>query len=312
MSPLGLATQTQVFVGNYFWPIGILLLATALAVYAAYHLNARRDIDQGYFPDKPGPATAGNLLNSVYGFIWRLIRNTLIGWAIGLFLLGAVFGVVLGDVETILTEDIFFAQLVPYSPYHTQTELFAVMLNVLLAAFGAIPVLILMFKLRAEEKFYRTEKIFSTKATRKSYLLGYYIVALGASVLMPFLTMMGIWLFSIPVLNEPMSFANSISAMMVYVPALWVMLGVATFAVGAFPKKSAIIAWGFFGYAFLLVFFGDVLAFPNWLMNLSPFEVIPQIPVDEVNFAILTLLAVIGAAFSAVGFFFFGKRDIAP
>ncbi|MCL2677551.1 MAG: hypothetical protein FWE85_00680 [Clostridiales bacterium] len=58
LSPLGLATRSQIYVNNYIWP-ALLLLLLAVAVSAiAYKLNTIRDLGQGFIAAKPGRANA--------------------------------------------------------------------------------------------------------------------------------------------------------------------------------------------------------------------------------------------------------------
>ena len=99
-SPLGWVLGAEVYVNNYWWPILLTLgMAFALVILALY-LNAIRDLESGFLPSKPGRKYASLFLQSPLGLTLRLQRTGLIAWAIGMYILGASYGSVLGDMES--------------------------------------------------------------------------------------------------------------------------------------------------------------------------------------------------------------------
>jgi ABC-2 type transport system permease protein len=48
----------------------------------------------------------------------------------------------------------------------------------------------------------------------------------------------------------------------------------------------------------------------DWAVKLTPFGYVPDLPMDDINFATMGVLTLIAAALSAIGFYFYGKRDI--
>jgi len=309
VSPLGLPLRAKAFVSNQPWPFFIMLILSFILFSISYLLNARRDIGQGLFPEKQGRDYASNFLRTPLGLVWQQNRNTLFSWAIVLFGFGAALGGILRDAEHFAGENGAFQMLMPTSADFSAVELFTTFLNVGFAIVCVAPVLILVFKVLREEKEGRAEPILSRAISRPYYLASFTALAFVASMLMPFITTVGLWAVSSLMMETPLAFGPLVHSMMVYIPALWTMLGLSIFFVGVFPKAAA-FCWAYFTYIFMLGFFGELLGVPRWAMLLSPFYHIPQLPLDDMR--ILPLLALTAAALTLVacGLVFYRRRDV--
>jgi len=110
--------------------------------------------------------------------------------------------------------------------------------------------------------------------------------------------------------NDPTTIGGLIQAFMVYLPAIWVMIGVAVFISGLLPRATGVV-WGYFGFIFVVSFLGGMPGLlPEWMQNISPMKHIPQLPLDEMTFTPLIVLAVIACVLAAAGFIFFRKRNL--
>lgn len=63
-------------------------------------------------------------------------------------------------------------------------------------------------------------------------------------------------------------------------------------------------------YCFIVTYLGGLLDFPEWVKNLSVFELIPQIPLDDLTFKPLIMLTLGSLVVSFVGFLGYNRRDI--
>ena len=309
ISPLGLPQRAEVFVSNHIWPIIIMLIYGLILYGLAYAFNIRRDIAQGLIPEKQGRSHASIFLRSSLGLIWRQTRIVLLSWAIGLFGFGAAMGGILRDAEYIAGESGAFQMLLPHSADFTAIELLVMYLNVGFVVICAAPVLIMIFKLISEEKEGRVESILSGAISRQHYLSGYILLALATSFVMPFVTGFGLWFVSLVMMEYPLKFISTIHSIMVYVPSLWVMLGLGVFAVGIIPKAS-VLCWVYFVYIFIVGFFGDMLNMPKWSINLSPISHVPQLPLEDMQLGTLVILTLIALVLTAIGLIFYRKRDV--
>jgi len=309
ISPFGVLMRAQVFVSNYYWPVSI-IVALALGLCAlAYVLYARRDIDQGYIPQRQGPAVASELLVTPLGLAWRLTRNGFLAWTVGMLALGASLGGLMGEAETFAAESEIFMAMMPASLDFTVTQLFTMLLNVLLAIVCIAPVISMALKQHAEEREHRAEYILGAAVSRTRYMLSYMTIAFAASLVMPLVTAFGLWLVGGITMAEPLGFGTMLWAIMVYVPALWVMLGLCMFIIG-FAPKLALLCWAYFGYAFIIGFFGDLLSLPEWAIRLSPIGFVPMIPLDDVQALPMLGLVGVAAILTAGGVFFYRRRDL--
>ncbi|MCL2402125.1 MAG: ABC transporter permease [Oscillospiraceae bacterium] len=306
LSPLGLAQRTQVYVGNYVWPVVILVLACAIMTVAAYRLNARRDIDQGFIAARPG-ARDGRL-KTPFGFTYRLVRNSLIAWFIIMLLLGASYGSLLGDIETFVAESEFYQMVIGANDEFTTAEMFVTMVNAMAALTCLVPVLMAVLKLRTEEREGRAEHLLTRSVSRIKYLSAFAAPALVMSVLFQLATAIGLYISAAAVLDVPVAFAFLVRSNLVYLPALWITLGVAIFLIGILPRATGAV-WAYFGFSFFTAFMGRMLNLPGWLVRLSPFGYIPQLPVDEIRYSVLLTLITVAAVLTALGFVFYKRRD---
>jgi len=312
ISPLGLVLRAQVYVGNYIWPI-LILLAVAVAITAvAYKLNSTRDIDQGFIPQRPGRPEAKKSLLSALGLAKRLLMGSVIVWVIVMFSLGASYGSILGDIDEFVANNEFYQMLLGESEEFSTTVLFAAMQNAMMAIVALIPLVMIILRARGEEKEGRTEAVLAAAVKRNVYLAGFVGIAFVASVLMQLANTIGLYLAAIAVLPDPgeLPLYMLLQANLVYLPALWIMMGLTVLLLGALPKATAAI-WAYFGLVFLMVFIGrmpDML--PGWVGYLSPFHYIPELPVDDMSWPAIIVLTVIAICLTVAGFFFYNRRDV--
>ena len=312
VSPMGLIQRSQVFVENYWWPIAILALEAALVVAAAYALNAGRDMGQGFIQAKPGRGDASSLLRSPFGLAFRLSRNTLIIWLLGVFALGVAYGAILGDIEEFVANSDFYSQLIGVNDEYTVAQMFVSMVTFIMSLIALVPVMMVAIKPRGEERDGRAEQVLSKAVSREKYLMSYTVLALATSVLVQMAIALGIYISAVSVLADPgdLALGYLMQANLVFLPAIWVMVGIATLLIGLRPKATTAV-WGYYGFVFFIFFVGRIPnLFPDWLNKLSPFGHVPQLPVDNINYVTLLGMTILAAAMTAGGIFFYKRREV--
>ncbi|MCL1843374.1 MAG: hypothetical protein FWF79_06140 [Defluviitaleaceae bacterium] len=340
ISPLGLVLRTQAYVQNNWWPIWIMLATTAAITAIAFKINAMRDIDQGLIPARAGRSHGSFLMKTTFGLSFKLLRTSLICWIIGMFLLTASYGAVLGGLDDFIAQSEMYQQLmlgpvgvdidalqelepearaaemhsVVNAMGFTIPELFVGMITNIMGIFVTVPVILFALKVKAEEKDIRAESILATKVCRNKYLAGFVCLAFASAVIIQLAQAIGMHSAAAAMLDNPadLSLGFLVRANLAYVPALWTMIGFTVFLIGFMPNVVGAV-WGFFGYSFLMMFFGRLGAFPDWLAWLSPFHhtpVLPLPPGESISIVTLSLLTAIAAALTICGFVFYNKRDI--
>jgi len=337
ISPLGLVLRAQFYIYNNLWPIWIMLGTTVGITTLAYCLNAIRDIDQGMIPTRPGRARGGFLLKSAPGLTFRLQRFGVIMVVVGMLCLGASYGAVLADVESFVASnemyqtlmlapagiDISILEGLPIEEAiavmnrdlqifgFTIVELFSGFISGMMALMGLAALIVFVKKAKTEEKEIRTELVLAASVSRTKYLIGYVATALVLAALLQAAVGLGMFGMAQTTLANPgdISLGFVLRSAMVYVPALWVMVGITVLLVGLWPKATGFI-WAYFGLTFFLDMFGRIEFLPVWFTYLTPFGFVPQLPMDEINWLVMAMMVLVAAIFIVVGFVGYGKRDI--
>ena len=308
-SPLGWILRTEVYVNNYWWPIILTVGASLVIVAFALYLNSIRDLGAGFIPAKPGRKTASSFLQNPLGLSLRLQRTAIMGWLFGMFMLGASYGSIFGDVETFFADNELMQQMIPSIPGFSITEQFLTMLLTIISMAAAIPAILMILKLRGEEKNNRTEHLFA-RAVSRTRLMGSYLTM---SIVVGFLAMaisaIGLWSAGAAVMDDPIALGTIFNASMAFLPAIWIMTGVAVFLVGYIPQGVG-LTWLYLAYSFVIVYLGGILQFPDWMSTITPFGHIPRVPIETMTFTTFSILTVIALALIALGFMGYNKRDI--
>jgi len=338
LSPLGLLSRTWAYVENSWLPVVILLGYAAGFTALAYRLCSLRDIDQGLFPARPGKAHGSRLMQSSFGLNFRLLRLSIIVWMSVLFIVGFSYAVVLADIDTFIAGNELYRDMIlgptgltdyfnfddmPTEQIIEQMntvlgtaglsviQLFANMISFVMAMMALVPVLMFILKAKAEEKAIRAELIFATRESRTKYLAGLVVISFACAVLVQLAQAIGLYSMVPSMLDNPSDLPLSflLQSVMVYVPALWIMGGLAVLMVGLFPKRVGWI-WAYYGFTFFVMMYARMLPEIAWLANLTPLGWVPQLPMDEINGIVMALMSVGGIALAAVGIMFYNRRDI--
>ncbi|WP_332691735.1 ABC transporter permease [Halalkalibacter lacteus] len=308
-SPFGWILKTEVYVNNDWWPVILTVGAAIVVVVITLFLNENRDLESGFFPSKPGRKYASRLLQSPIGLAFRLQRTGIIAWAIGMYVLGVSYGSVFGDLESFFTNNEMMSEMLSPVEGLSLTEQFLAMLMSVISMICTVPALMFMLKLKAEEKKERMDHLLSRAVSRMRVMGSYLILSMFFGSVMLFLALLGLWSASIAVMDEAILFPMMFEAAMVYLPAMWMMVGLAVLFIGFFPQLTG-FSWLYLGYSFLVVYLGGLLQFPEWMGKLSPFGHVPQLPVEEMDSSSVLMLTCIAAVLIVVGFIGYRKRDI--
>lgn len=309
ISPLGLVLRTQVYVNNYCWPVFIILASSVLIFALSLYLNSIRDLGAGFIQTRPGRARASRLLLSPLGLAFRLQKNSIIAWTLGMLILGVSYGSILGDLEGFINSSELIRQMIPEIAGKGMTESFITMLMTILSILGTIPVLLFILRLKGEEKKGRTEQILAAAVSRKSLLASFAAIGLMAIPLIQLMSVLGLWSSAAFVMEDPLSFSTIIKLGLVHLPAMLFMAALAVVLIGFLPGLTGLV-WLYLGYSFFVVYMGEMLKLPNWLEKLSPFGYIPQLPLEGADIARLSIMAGLAIALIVAGFIGYRQRDI--
>lgn len=309
ISPLGLILRIKVYVENLWWPVVIMLLLCIAFSALAFYLCGKRDMGEGLIPARPGKKNASGLLNSAEGLAWRLLRTSFITWTITVLFLGVAYGSIMGDLESFISTNEIFQQIFTSSGTETMTEQFIGFLMVIMAVLNTIPCLSFILKARSQERGGYAENVLSRSISRGNQMMSYFLISVIASVLMPVMTAVGFWSSSYAVMENPIKLSVYLKAIIVYVPAVWLLIGVAMALIAYLPRYAS-FSWALLGYSFFIVYFGSVMDLPDWMKKLSPYAYIPKIPLEELKLVNIVILVIISTVLAVLGFAGYRSRDM--
>ena len=316
ISPLGLAQRSQFFVGNHILPQIVMLIVADVLFLAAYKLNTMRDIDQGFIPIRPGRYEAKKSLLSPFGLAMRLSRGTIVVWAIVAFVFAASYATILGDIEDFIMGNEMYQQLLGLGGLDL-AELggmlvlnFATMITFIMTIMLTAPVIMIAQRLKSEEKEGRVEFVLSCAVDKKRLLVNYLLIASVAAVILQVAFALGMYSTAAAMLDPvPFTLGDMMAAALVYLPAIWVVIGLSGLML-ALGKKYAGIIWVYFIAMFFIFFLGNFGILSEFLSYLSVFYYIPPVPIED--FAVLpaVVLTVVAVAAGVGSVVLYGRRDI--
>lgn len=312
LSPFGWANQIRPYDADRWWllalPVGFAVAATGLA----FAFTSRRDFGAGLLAVRGGPATASPRLLSPLGLAWRLQRNALFGWAIGVVVLAVPMGALGDEVDDLFAENEAAAEMIAQlgggsglvdAFLSTMLRLFA-----LVIAGYAVQALL---RMRAEESTGPLEGVLATAVSRPRWMAGHVFCALLGTVGLILLagagTGAGFGLTAGDVPGETLALAG---AALAHVPAALALAGVVLLLFGLLPRWSVELSWTALIACLLLWQLGGVLDLPQPVLNVSPFTHTPSLPGGDLAPLPLAVLLAVAVALGAAGLALFRRRDL--
>jgi ABC-2 type transport system permease protein len=309
LSPIGWAQRSYPYLDDRWWPLSLMLAAALVTGALGYVLSVRRDVGLGLRPAKRGRREATHALTHPLGFALRLQRGTLAAFAAALLVLGAMYGSILGDVEGMLKNVPAVDGALKKTGGSSLVESFASIVMIVNAVIAAVCVVLAVLRPRAEEDAGRAEALLATGLSRTRWVASHLIVGLLGGTLAMLLSGVGFGLAGAASTGEHQLMLSLPGAALAYAPALWVTGGVAVLLFGWLPRASA-AAWLVPVYAFVVGYLGQILQFPGWLNDISPFGHVPELPANDMRWTPMVVLTAVAVALLSAGLVGLRRRDL--
>lgn len=312
VSPIGWYQQLRAFGDERWWVLGLMLAFTAAMTMTAYAMAARRDIDAGLLPARPGPPVADDALRRPIALAWRLQRGMLAGWIVAIAVWSAVIGSLADGVADLIGDNEQMAEIVELlggADDIVDTYLALVFAIVGLAA--AVYAMQATLRLRTEETALRAEPVLATRVRRTTWVASHLTFALVGPAVLLVVSGLAMGLVHGLLTGEPgAQIARLVGSALVQLPATWVLAGVALALFGLVPRLTTVV-WGVLVACLLIGQLGAVLQLDQWILNLSPFTHVPPLPAASLTWTPLLGLTAVAAALIATGTVGTRRRDIA-
>lgn len=306
LSPIGWYQAMWGYSGDRWWP-GLLLLAGAAGlVAAAFAVFERRDFGSGVIATRPGPDRVSDRMVGALGFAWHLQRPSVLGWLLGMFTLGFTFGT-FGDDMTILGDSVLTDALVPDA--NALIDSFYAFMALFVALIGAAFTISSALRPRGEEDDHRVEAVLATALPRRSWLLGHLTVTLLGSLVLLAVAGLGMGVGYAVFTGDQSAIWRLTTVVLSFLPGV-LLLGAIACVLYGFAMRLAWLAWLVLVFCIVVLIFGELLRFPQWVQDLSPFShfaLVPAEPMAWAPFFVVLALAVAAGAAGVVGFL---RRDL--
>ncbi|GAB2744431.1 ABC transporter permease [Nocardioides pakistanensis] len=309
LSPMGWSQQVRVYDDNRWWPLALSVLLSVVLMGAAVALESRRDLGSGVFPARPGPAEARPRLGTVVGLSWRLQRGSILGWSVGLFAIGLLYGSFSRSIENMIEDNPELEQYFAQTGASSIVEAFFATAMLLMAIAASGFAVSSALRTRAEESADRLESVLATAVSRPRWLLGSLLVTLLGTAVVVGVSGLGIGISYAATAGESADVLRMTGYALAYLPAPLLLAALAVLLVGWLPRASG-AAWAALALVFVIGWLGDLLELPTWVDDISPFSHLPAAPAEELQLlpaAVLSALVLGTVLLGGVGF---RRRDI--
>lgn len=309
VTPFGWLERTRAEGETNPWPLLLAVLASGVLVGTAFVLQSRRDFGQGLLAPRPGPARA-RLTANVWGLALALHRGPLVAWLATFAGLGAIFGTLVTAIGGLLADNPAMAVLLAAGGADAADFSFAFVVTVLqiVAVIAAVLGVQVVLRVYAEETDLHVELLLAGSLRRSTYLASNVAVALVATALAMLAagTSLGLVASS---RDDTITLGDVVAQAAATLPGVWVLVGLAVAAVGAFPGQR-VIAWLGVVATFALTLLGPTFKLPEWALGLSPLHHVPNVRAVPVEWGGVVALCLVAATLTAAGFVGFRRRDL--
>ncbi|MEV5954821.1 ABC transporter permease [Streptomyces sp. NPDC051987] len=303
LSPLGWLENLRPFAAERWWVLLLFAAAVLGQGLAAYALAARRDLGMSFFPARPGPATGR--LGSAAALAWRLQRGVVLGWSLGFFLAGVVYGGLTEGAADLVGDNKNARQIFERMGGQSGlTDAFLASMVGMLGLIAALYVVTSVLRLNAEETSGRAEPLLAAPVSRLRWAAGHLTIAFVGAALIMLLAAAG---FAVGYGKEV---GPIIGACLVQLPAVWVVGGVAVLLYGVAPRFCAPASWGVAVAALLIGWVGPALNAPRPVLDLSPFGHLPKLPGGGMEWGPVATLTGLAVVLAGAGLAGLRRRDM--
>jgi ABC-2 type transport system permease protein len=308
LSPIGWYQGMHAFSGLRWWPLLLLLAAAAATTAVALVVFGRRDFGAGVLPARPGPARASAALGSGFGLAWRLQRAAVVGWTVGMFLMGLAYGSMGTDVGDLLGDSEVSREMFAQGGSDIVDGFYATAI-VLLALMSCGFAVSSALRPRNDESEGRAEVLLATGMSRTRWLASNMLVTVVGSVLVVLASGLGLGVGYAQAADDPAALVELTVATLPYVAPVLVTSACARLLFGLAPRAAA-LAWLVLVFAVVVLMFGQLLGIPDWLQALSPFDHLALVPAEPFRWAPFLGVSAVAAALAGAGLVAFARRDV--
>jgi ABC-2 type transport system permease protein len=311
LSPYGWMDNLRAFGDTSWTALGLLLAAPlGLGVLCAA-LRARRDTGAGVLASRDERRPHNRLLGSPLGFAFRCSRAVLAAWGLGLAAYAGLIGSMLPTLVDYLAKDPEMRKAL--TAYGIDVEdITTGMVGFMSWMFGLGFALFACWRVgaaRTEEDSGRADLLLARPVTRGRWLGGHLLLAAASVLLLATTTGLSMWAGG-ALTGAALSPGQALGATWNTVPVALLLLAVAVLLLATRPRVTVAGSASLAVLGYLLPVLGKALGLPVWVRDLSPFQHLAVVPVQEYAVTSGLLMLVVATAVAALGVAAFARRDL--
>lgn len=309
-NPMSWTYLTYPFTENNWYFLIYLVLFIVIGQVIALVLEGNRDIGSGYLPERIGRDKARKPLLSVQGLFLRLNSGMIITWLFAFVVLGLAYGSIYGDLQVFVESNDIISQMFQQGEMSIEASFTAIITLVMIGLVAILPIAIVN-KLYTEEKEDRLSQLFSTKVSRFELFWTNILLAILSGVVSIFLSSASLGLAGLGVMDDSttLAFTDFLVAGFNQLPFVLFFVGLAAFVLGIIPKLGKFL-YLYVTYSFFVVYFEGLVDFPEWVIKTSVQGWLPQMPTEEFDGTVFTVMIVISLGLMVIGYIGYNKRDL--
>lgn len=313
LSPVGWIQKTAIYTHDYWLPVILTLALGVICLVIAIKIVETRDIGSGLLAARDGKAKAGKLLSSPLGLVLSVERNSIIGWIFGGFVLGAAYGSIFSTIGDIIGSNPTYRKILGVTQIHAANrELILNYLNMLgmfFVAIAAISGILIIFRLKSDEKKGYLEILHSKSISKTRLAFSYFGVGTIVSAVVFSGTLVGAFFIGNSTMDNPIATKYFWETLAGFLPATLFFVGIGTFLTGALPKLTNIL-WIYLAASVLVKMFGPLLNLSDEVANISPLGWVGKVPTETIDGTLAIILLTVFLVLTILGIIGYNKRDL--
>ncbi|MCF1674801.1 ABC transporter permease [Tetragenococcus halophilus] len=309
-NPLSWSYLTYPFTENNWSFIIYSALFSFVAVFIAFILEGKRDMDRGYLPEKEGRAHAKKSLLSVHGLFSKINKGMIISWLIAFVVMGVAYGSIYGDMNSFIESNELIQQMFTASNTTLEESFTSTIMLVMIFLVAILPISIVN-KLFTVEKQQYLSQLFSTKISRAQFYWTTVSLAVFSSLIGILLAAAGLGSTAIISMNNSstMDLVDFLAAGFNFFPATLFYTGLSCLLLGWVPKWGKVV-YIYLGYSFVLSYFGNIVDLPDWFFNTSVENWLAHLPTDDFDLSVFLIISFLSLLLIFSGFLGYKRRDL--
>jgi ABC-2 type transport system permease protein len=304
-TPIGWDEQLRPVTGARPAVLLLFVAAAVLVAGVALAVARGRDVDSSLIRARGHARSRMALLGSPTQAAVRSELPTLIGWLVAT----GLFAFALGAFARSVAEEIRKVSI------HTYGLAIGTATGYLAAVFALFALVVALYAasriggLRDEESSGRLETLFALPVARRAWMGGRLALAAGTTVGLSLAVGVLAWAGAL-VTNGDVSFADMLAAGANCIAAALLFLALGALLFAWVPRPSPGAALGLVAVSFLWELVGALVSAPSWLLTISPFHHVTQVPLVALDRRGTAVMLAVAAVAAGVAVERFARRDL--